>query len=108
MTIQETRSMHPGIQRALDSVMLPEVQDLIRRVSEYGLAVALPHMHGESGDFQPLPTAKLIRESMLRISFLDRDTPTLESAVPTMWRWDQEREGVRVCADCGDPTGQHM
>ena len=107
MAMQETRSMHPDIQRALDSVMRPEVQDLIRRVSEYGLAVALPHMHGEGGDLRPLPAVKVIHESELRISFLDRDAPTVESVVPTMWRWDQELEGVRVCADCGDPGGAH-
>jgi len=47
----------------------------IRRVSEYGLAVALPHMHGEGGDLRPLPETKTIHESELRISFLNRDAP---------------------------------
>jgi len=65
MAMQETRSMHPDIQRALDSVMRPEVQDLIRRVSEYGLAVALPHMHGEGGDLRPLPAVKVILKTAI-------------------------------------------
>ena len=93
-------SIHPDIQRGLDAINLPEVQELVRRVSGYGLAVALPHAHGEKGNFLPLPKDQVAYEANLHMSFLQNDNPKLKSAIPVMWRWNDGAKAVGQCALC--------
>jgi hypothetical protein len=92
--------LHPQIQAALDNVELPEVQELIRKVSTYGLAVALPHMHDENGGFTPLPKDQIAFESRLNMSFPKRTDPLLAGSIPVMWRWDGELHTAATCATC--------
>ena len=49
-----------GLPRALRNAQaamhLPEVQEMLCRLSEYNLGIFMPHMHDErTGEFQPLP-----------------------------------------------------
>lgn len=93
-------TVDPEIQRALTAVETPEVQEMIRRLSEYGLAVALPHMHREDGSFRPLPQDHVVFESQLQMSFPSLGDPALKDAIPVMWRWNGELETVGNCALC--------
>ena len=36
---------HPDLQRAVRAVNTEEIQEIMRQLGKYGLAVALPHMH---------------------------------------------------------------
>ena len=74
-------------QKAID---LPEVQEMLRRLSEYKLGIFMPHMHDEhSGEFQPLPDEVTQVESGLEVSF----QPTAEIVnqtgrfLPVGWVW---------------------
>lgn len=91
------QTIHPEIRRGMEAVESPEVQEIIKQLSQYGLAVALPHLHGDNGNFLPLPSNQVVFESDLRVSFVEKDNPVLESAIPVMWRWDGE---TKVAADC--------
>jgi len=74
-------------QAAID---LPEVQALLRRLSEYNLGICMPHMHdAHTGEFLPLPDGVMQVESGLDVSF----QPTAEIArqkdrfLPVAWVW---------------------
>ncbi len=84
----------PGLPQALrtaqQAIDLPEVQDMLRRLSEYRLGIFMPHMHDErTGDFQPLPDEVVQVESGLEVSF----QPTTDIAnqtdrfLPVGWFW---------------------
>lgn len=97
---------HPAILRSLEAVDFQRVQDIIKELSKFGLAVALPHSHGKSGNFLPLPKGNIAFESNGQISFHDEDSPALEGSVPVMWRWDSGTQTAAACANC-DKVGQH-
>lgn len=98
--------IHPVVQAAMDAVNLPEVQEMIRKLSAYGLAVAAPHFHGNDGTFLPLPSDRIILERRLQMTFPNSDDPSLEGSVPVMWRWNGELQTVASCAQC-DKYGGH-
>lgn len=82
---------------AQEAIRLPEVQAMLRRLSEYHLGIFMPHMHDEqTGEFQPLPDEVMQVESGLAVSF----QPTHEIAnqtdrfLPVGWYW---RAGASLC-----------
>ena len=79
-----------ALQTAQDAIHLPEVQQMLRRLSEYNLGIFMPHMHDEqTGEFRPLPDDVMQVESALGVSF----QPTEEIANHTDrflavgWTW---------------------
>ena len=79
-----------ALRTAQDAIHLPEVQEMLRRLSEYKLGIFMPHMHDEdSGEFQLLPDEVMQVESGLEVSF----QPTGEIAnqtdrfLPVGWFW---------------------
>jgi hypothetical protein len=49
-------SLPDALRGAQESIDLPEVQEMLRKLSKYNLGISMPHMHSEeTGDFQPLP-----------------------------------------------------
>ena len=79
-----------ALRTAQEAIQLPEVQQMLRRLSEYKLGIFMPHMHDEqSGEFQPLPDEVMQVESGLQVSF----RPTEEIAnqadrfLPVGWFW---------------------
>ena len=85
-----TDGLPQGLGIAQKAIHLPEVQAMLRRLSEYHLGIFMPHRHDEqSGDFQPLPDDLTQVESSLRVSF----QPTKEIAsqtdrfLPVGWLW---------------------
>ena len=44
--------MPPGLRKAQAAIHLPEVQAMLRRLSEYELGIFMPHQHDErTGEF---------------------------------------------------------
>ena len=79
-----------ALRTAQEAIHLPEVQEMLRRLSEYQLGIFMPHMHDdETGEFQPLPDEVMQVESGLVVSF----QPTQEIAnqtdrfLPVGWLW---------------------
>ena len=75
---------------AQEAIHLPEVQEMLRRLSGYKLGIFMPHMHDEqTGEFQPLPDEVMQVESGWEVSF----QPTEEIAnqtdrfLPVGWLW---------------------
>ena len=45
-----------ALRRAQEAIHFPEVQEMLRRLSEYQLGIFMPHMHDEkTGEFKVLP-----------------------------------------------------
>ena len=85
-----TRGLPQALRTAQEAIHLPEVQEMLRRLSEYKLGIFMPHMHDEqTGEFQPLPDEVMQVESGLEVSF----QPTQEIAnqtdrfLPVGWFW---------------------
>ena len=79
-----------ALRTAQEAIHLPEVQEMLRRLSESKLGIFMPHMHAEqTSEFQPLPDGVMQVESGLEVSF----QPTGEIAnqtdrfLPVGWFW---------------------
>lgn len=86
----------PALITAQAAMQSAEVQEMLRRLSAYGLGICMPHMHDEAtGEFQPLPDEIMQVETGLEVSF----QPTAEIArqagrfLPVAWVW---RDGVSM------------
>ena len=86
----------PALITAQAAMQSAEVQEMLRRLSAYGLGICMPHMHDEAtGEFQPLPDEIMQVEAGLAVSF----QPTAEIArqagrfLPVAWVW---RDGVSM------------
>jgi len=87
-----------GLPRALktaqEAILLPEVQGMLRRLSEYRLGIFMPHMHDEqTGEFRSLPDEVVQVESGLEVSFQPTNEIALQAErfLPVGWLW---RAGV--------------
>ena len=90
------QGLPPGLRSAQAAVQLPEVQEMLRRLSSHGLGIYMPHMHDNtSGDFLSLPDDVMQVEAGLEVSF----QPTAEIAnqadrfLPVAWVW---RDGMTM------------
>ena len=68
----------------------PEVQEMLRRLSEYQLGIFMPHMHeAQTGDFQALRDDLIQVESGLEVSF--RSSQEIQAQgdrfLPVGWVW---------------------
>lgn len=86
------------VKRAQRAVDRPEVQEMIRRLSEHGLGVYVPHLHPWKGGFELLPVDVVQVERDLRVSFVRESEAAVDGAVPIGWRWDGKN--ARVAASC--------
>lgn len=85
-----TCGLPQALRTAQEAIHLPEVQEMLRRLSEYRLGIFMPHMHDkQTGEFQPLPDEVIQVESGLEVFF----QPTEEIAnqtdrfLPVGWVW---------------------
>ena len=80
----------PALRTAQEAIHLPEVQEMLRRLSEYRLGIFMPHMHDEeTGEFQPLPDDVMQVESDLEVSFQPTSdiTNQTDRFLPVGWLW---------------------
>ena len=85
-----TAGLPPALRTAQDAIRLPEVQEMLRRLSEYNLGIFMPHLHDEqTGRFQPLPDDVMQVESGLQVSFqaAQEITSQIERFLPVGWCW---------------------
>ena len=84
----------PGLPRTLQTahaaIHLSEVQEMLRRLSEYGLGIFMPHMHDQqTGEFQPLDEQLMQVESGLEVSFhpATEISKHADRYLPVAWLW---------------------
>ena len=85
-----TFDLPQALRAAQDAIHLPEVQEMLKRLSKYQLGIFMPHMHDEkTGEFQMLADDVMQVESGLQVTF----KPTQEIAnqtdrfLPVAWLW---------------------
>ena len=85
-----TRGLPPTLRIAQEAIHLPEVQEMLRRLSEYKLGIFMPHMHDEkTGEFQTLPEEVVQVESGLEVSFQQAEdiANQTDRFLPVSWIW---------------------
>ena len=87
---QNATLLPPVLAAAQAAVHLPEVQEMLRKLSHHGLGIFMPHMHNEhTGEFQALPEEVVQVESGLAVSF-QRTTQNfnhVDRFLPVGWFW---------------------
>lgn len=92
-------SVAPEVERAIASIDLPEVQEMIKRLSEFNLAVYAPHMHSEDIDFAAQPNHFVQIEEDCRVRWVSREQlKHFETSIPVAWRWVDD--GIHAAAKC--------
>ena len=90
VSLASAYGMTPGLRKAQAAIHLPEVQEMLRRLSKYELGVFMPHQHDErTGEFQQLPDQFMQVESGCQVSFqpLERIASHADRYLPVAWRW---------------------
>lgn len=80
----------PALKVAQDAIHFPEVQEMLRKLSGYGLGIFMPHRHDEqTGEFQPLPDQFVQVESGLAVSFqaTEEIAGQPDRFLPVGWFW---------------------
>ena len=98
----------PALKTAQAALQLPEVLDMLRRLSAYQLGIFMPHQHDDStGEFQPLPNEVMQVESGRAVSFerLDEIARRTESFLPVGWRWHAGRVSVAAACEMATQEG---
>ena len=79
-----------ALMRAQEAIQFPEVQDMLRRLSEYKLGIFMPHMHDEkTGEFKVLPEDVMQVESGLEVTFQRTEEIASRAGcfLPVGWVW---------------------
>ena len=72
------------------AIQLPEVQEMLRRLSDYKLGIFMPHMHAErTGEFEVLADGLVQVESGLEVSFQASEEVEQGKTqfMPVGWLW---------------------
>lgn len=100
--------MNPLVEKAHEAISLPEVQELLRKLSSYGLGVFMPHMHDpETGDYVALSLGMVSVEKDLQVSFHDASAPEVAQSRPVGWVWNSGTQTAMVCTVCYEVSGRH-
>ena len=84
------RGLPQALRTAQEAINLPEVQEMLRRLSEYKLGIFMPHMHDEhTGEFRLLPDDLMQVESGLEVSFhpMEEIANQTNRFLPVGWVW---------------------
>ncbi len=90
-----------NVRASIAAVGSQRVQEIARELSEYGLAIAVPHLH--SGlRVLPLPSDQIQYEENQSISFIDRAEFEAQrtTAFPVMWKFEKTDGRVSPVAWC--------
>lgn len=88
-----------SLKTAQQAIELPEVQEIIQKLSKYNLGVFMPHQHNlASGDFEVLPDDVIQVEDDLQVSFMSKIEADQLNALPVGWVW--RKDGVTGYATC--------
>ena len=103
-----TRGLPPALKTAQAAMQLPEIQEMLRRLSAFRLGIFMPHQHDDgTGEFQPLPDDVMQVESGLTVSFerLDEIARRTESFLPVAWLWRAGASTVAAVCEMADQEG---
>ena len=96
-----TQGLPLALINAQEALNLPEVQAMLKRLSEFQLGIFMPHMHDEqTGAFQLLGDDVVQVESGLEVSFKAvKEIATQQgSFLPVGWFWRADQSApVAVC-----------
>lgn len=96
-----TSDLPQSLKTAQAAIYLPEVQQMLRRLSEHKLGIFMPHMHGQqTGEFESLPDDIIQVETGLEVSFQSAKEIENQTArfLPVGWRWQTGASAtVAVC-----------
>ncbi|KRB96717.1 hypothetical protein ASE11_14915 [Hydrogenophaga sp. Root209] len=98
----------PALKTAQAAMQLPEVQDMLRRLSEFRLGIFMPHQHDDgTGEFQPLPDDVMQVESGRTVSFERQDEIAQRAAsfLPVAWLWRAGAPNVAAVCEMADQEG---
>ena len=98
----------PTLRTAQAAIQLPEVQDMLRRLSAFQLGIFMPHQHDEAtGEFLPLPADVMQVESGLAVSFgrLDEIASQTATFLPVGWLWRAGALTVAAACEMADAEG---
>ena len=98
----------PTLRTAQAAMQLPEVQDMLRRLSAFQLGIFMPHQHDEAtGEFLPLPADVMQVESGLAVSFQRLDEVANQTAtfLPVGWLWRAGATTVASACEMADAEG---
>lgn len=109
-TVSRTRAsgLPPALRTAQAAMQLPEVQDMLRRLSAFELGIFMPHQHDQAtGEFLPLPAEVMQVESGLAVSFqrLDEIADQTASFLPVGWLWRGGATTVAAVCEMADIEG---
>ena len=89
-----SRGSANGLPQALitaqQAIHLPEVQEMLRKLSEFKLGIFMPHRHDEqTGKFQELPDEVVQVESGLEVSFQPKEkiVNQIDQFLAVAWIW---------------------
>lgn len=98
----------PALGTAQAAMQLPEVQDMLRRLSAFQLGIFMPHQHDETtGEFLPLPADVMQVEAGLAVSFqtLDEIANRTASFLPVGWLWRGGASTVAAACEMAESEG---
>ena len=98
----------PALKTAQAAMQLPEVQEMLRRLSAFQLGIFMPHQHDDStGEFQPLPDEAMQVESGRAVSFerLEEIARRTESFLPVGWLWRAGESTVAAACEMAAQEG---
>lgn len=85
-----TFDLPQALRVAQDAMHLPEVQEMLEKLSKYQLGIFMPHMHDEkTGEFQLLDDDVMQVESGLQVSFKPTEeiVNQCDRFLPVAWFW---------------------
>jgi hypothetical protein len=96
VTRDELKGLPDPLVLAQRSIHLPEVQEMLKRLSAYNLGICMPHMHDDdTGGFQALPDDVVQVEDAMEVTFRPREpVGANEFFVPVGWVWREEARSV--------------
>ena len=95
-------SLPSELRTAQEAIQLPEVQEMLRKLSGFNLGVFMPHMHDEAtGDFKPLADDVVQIESALEVSFKSilAVSDQGERFLPVGWVWRAGASSVSAACE---------
>jgi hypothetical protein len=95
----DSQGLPPQLRKAQDAINLPEVREMLQKLSAYNLGIFMPHRHDtDTGGFEVLPDDLVQVEAGLKVSFKPAADCANGGFVPVGWVWHDD--GVNATAMC--------
>lgn len=98
------------LQVAQSAIELPEIQEILQKLSKYNLGITMPHKHNElTGDFESLAENEMQMENDLSVSFMQKEEAAKLNAVPVSWMWSENAvtPSQQCVVACFSASGGH-